>query len=328
MFQDGDVVAMIGDSITCDGRWWVELREQWLARHPAQFCDFRNCGIPGAGAGGALPRYDWDIAPLRPTVALVMFGMNDVWREGYKPPVTVEMLAGRDECLERYLLNMNELVERLIGQGIKVCLLTPTPFDQYASDRPAPNMPGVDDALAICAGMVKGIAVTRRLPVVDLHTPLRHRCAAGDMLISQDRVHPGEHGHMAMAELVCGALLPGAMVDVPPALREASRALHQAEAPLRILAMFRARAQSSLGAHDDDSLRSFLELNREKEPNPWVREQMIECRNLVARQVELEARVTSLREQLASAAGRSLSTKTTRTTRTTTTDTAGFTFLT
>jgi hypothetical protein len=90
-----------------------------------------------------------------------------------------------------------------------------------------------------------------------------------------------------------------AMVDVPPALREASRALHQAEAPLRILAMFRARAQSSLGAHDDDSIRRFLELNREKEPNPWFREQMIECHNLLARQVELEARVTSLRQQLA-----------------------------
>ena len=300
MFQDGDVVAMIGDSITCDGRWWVELREQWLARHPGEFCDFRNCGIPGAGAGGALPRYPWDIAPLRPTVALLMFGMNDVWREGYKPPVTGEMLAGRDECLERYLSNMNELVDRLVGQGIKVCLLTPTPFDQYASDRSAPNMPGVDDALAICAGMVKGIAIARRLPVVDLHTPLRHRCAAGDALISEDRVHPGELGHMAIAELVCGALLSGPMVDVPPALREASRALHQAEAPLRILAMFRARAQSSLGAHDDDSLRRFLELNREKEPNPWFREQMIECHNLLARQVELEARVTSLRQQLAS----------------------------
>ena len=93
------------------------------------------------------------------------------------------------------------------------------------------------------------------------------------------------------------------MVDVPRALREASRALHQAEAPLRILAMFRARAQSLLRAHDDDSLRRFLELNRDNEPNPWVREQMIECRNLLAREVELEARVTSLRQQLASAAG-------------------------
>jgi hypothetical protein len=63
--------------------------------------------------------------------------------------------------------------------------------------------------------------------------------------------------------------------------------------------MFRARAQSSLGAHDDDSLRRFLELNREKEPNLWVREQMIACRNFLARQVDLEAQVTSLRQQLA-----------------------------
>ena len=300
IFHDGDVVAMIGDSITCDGRWWVKLREQWLARHPGQFCDFRNCGLPGAAAGGALPRYSWDIAPLKPTVAVVMFGMNDVGREGYQPPVTGEMLAERDKCLDRYLANMNELVERLIQDGIEVCLLTPTPFDQYASDRPAPNLPGVDDALAICAGMVKGVAVARRLTVVDLHTPLRHRCAASETLISEDRVHPGELGYTAMAELVCAALLPGPAVVVPPAIREACQALHQAEAPLRILAMFRAWAEASLGGRDDDSVRRFLECNREKESNPWVREQMTVCGDLLERQDELEAEVAALRHQLAS----------------------------
>jgi len=42
-----------------------------------------------------------------------------------------------------------------------------------------------------------------------------------------------------------------------------------------------------------------LELNRDKEPNPWVREQMIACRNFLERRAKLEARVTSLRQQLA-----------------------------
>ncbi len=298
MFHDGDVVAMIGDSITFDGRWWVKLQEQWLAAHPGQFCDFRNCGIPGANAGGALPRYSWDIAPLEPTVALVMFGMNDVWLGGYEPPVTGEMQANRAECLERYLSHMNALVERLIQDGIEVCLLTPTPFDQYASDRPAPNLPGADDALALCAGMVKEIAIARRLTVVDLHTPLRYRCAALEMLISEDRVHPSELGHMAMAELVCAALLPGPAVVVPSALREACQALHQAEAPLRIIAMFRACAEASLGGRDDDSVLCFLECHREKEPNPWVREQMIVCGNLLSRQDELQAEAAALRHQL------------------------------
>lgn len=291
---------MIGDSITCDGRWWVKLREQWLAGHPGRFCDFRNCGIPGAKAGGALLRYSWDIAPLKPMVALVMFGMNDVWREGYQPPVTVEMLAERAECLDQYLSNMNELVDRLIQDGIEVCLLTPTPFDQYASDGRAPNLPGVDDALAICAGMVKGIAAARRLTVVDMHTPLRQRCAASESLISGDRVHPGESGYMAMAELVCAALLPGPAVVVPAAIREACQALHQAEAPLRIIAMFRSRAEESLGSRDDDSVRRFLECNREKKSDAWVREQMIMCGDLLPRQDELEAEAAALRQRLAS----------------------------
>ena len=303
MFQDGDVVAMIGDSITCDGRWWVNVREQWLARHPGAFCDFRNCGIPGGGAEGALRRYAWDIAPLRPTVAVVMFGMNDVWREGYRPPITGEMLTGRAECLELFLANMNELVERLVQEGVRVALLTPTPFDQYAPDRPAPNLPGVDDALAICAGMVKGIAAARRLSVVDLHTPLRRRCAAGEMLISEDRVHPGGLGHLAMAELVSATLLPGAPVVVPAELQAASQALHEAEGRQRILAMFRCWAEGVESGRDDDAVRRFLERNGEEDRNPWVLVQKAVCRKWLPRERELAAEVAGRRQQLVRAAG-------------------------
>jgi lysophospholipase L1-like esterase len=298
LFSDSDVVAMIGDSITCDGRWWVKVREQWLARHPGAFCDFRNCGIPGGVAEGALRRYAWDIAPLRPTVALVMFGMNDVWREGYRPPVTEEMLTGRADCLQRFLSNMNDLVERLVQDGVRVVLLTPTPFDQYASDRPAPNLPGVDDALAVCAGMVRGISAVRRLTVVDLHTTLRRRCVAGESLISEDRVHPSDLGHTAMAELVSVALLPGASVVVSPELRAASQALHEAESRQRIIAMFRCWAEGVVGGKDDDAVRRFLERNEEEDQNPWILEQKVMCRRLLPRQEELATEVAVLRQRL------------------------------
>ncbi len=297
-FYDSDVVAMIGDSITCDGRWWVNVREQWLARHPGAYCDFRNCGIPGGGAEGALRRYAWDIAPLKPTVALVMFGMNDVWREGYRPPVTEEMLTGRADCLQRFLSNMNKLVERLVQDGVRVGLLTPTPFDQYTSDRPVPNLPGVDHALAVCAGMVRGIAVARRLTVVDLHTPLRRRCVAGESLISGDRVHPSDLGHTAMAELVSVALLPGASMVVSPELRVASQALHEAESRQRIIAMFRSWAEGAVGGNDDDAVRRFLERSEEEDRNPWVLQQKVICRGLLPRQAELATEVAALRQRL------------------------------
>jgi hypothetical protein len=132
LFRDGDVVAMIGDSITWDGRWWLRLREQGLAR--GLQCAFVNRGIPGGGAEGAVLGYDWDIAPVRATVAMVMFGMNDVWRDAYVPAPTEEMLTGRNAVLQRYLVAMHTLVERLLRDGVRVVLLTPTPFDQYAPE--------------------------------------------------------------------------------------------------------------------------------------------------------------------------------------------------
>jgi len=302
IFRDGDVVAMIGDSITYDGRWWVSLREQLLARRPGVHCDFRNCGIAGGGAEGALRGYNWDIAPHHPTLALVMFGMNDVWRDCYAPSPTEAMLTRRAEALDRFLAASSALVDRLLEDSVRVVLVTPTPFDQYALERPAPNLPGVDDALAVCGGMVRGLAAARRLPVVDLHTPLRRRCAAGEPLVGEDRVHPGDPGHDAMTTLVAAALCPGPTVSVPPAVRAASRALHAAECRLRTPAMFRNWAGDATAGSGDEVILRYLDQNQEKEQNPWVVERMLLCRSLLPRQAELAAEVAALRQRLAEVA--------------------------
>ena len=235
---------------------------------------------------------------MKPTLALLMFGMNDVWRDAYIPMPTEEMLTGRSQALERFLVSMDALVERLLNDRIRVVLLTPTPFDQYAPERPAANFLGADDALAICAGMIRGMAVARRLPVVDLHTPLRRRCAAQAQLVSDDRIHPNDLGHAAMAQLVIAALLPGEPVSVPPALLAASRALHEAECRQRIIAMFRCWADGMEGSSTDDAIRRFIDQNQEKEQNPWTREQMLICRELLPRQTELAAEVNALRQRL------------------------------
>lgn len=302
VFLDGDIVAMVGDSITSDGRWWGSLREQVLARRPSVRCDFRNCGISGGSAEGALRGYVWDIAPHHPSLALVMFGMNDVWRDTYAKAPTAAMLPRRAEALDRFLAASIALVERLQADGARVVLLTPTPFDQYAPERPVPNLPGCDDALAVCGGMVRGIAAARHLPLVDLHTPLRRRCAAGEPLITDDRVHPGDAGHEAMCALVLATLCPGPVVDVPPVVRAASEALREAERRQRTFAMFRSWSGDASEGTGVAAVQHYLDLNQEKEQNPWIREQMLLCRALLPQQAELAAEVAQLRQRLAAVA--------------------------
>ncbi len=298
-FKDGDIIAMIGDSITYNGQWWNNLREQLIVRHPELKCDFRNLGIPGGGAGQAITRYEWDIAPIKPTVAMVMFGMNDVWRDAYISSPTDDMITGRDECLMRFLQNTDALVSRLLNDGIRVVLFTPSPYDQYNESHSAVNLKGVDDALAICGGMVRGIAISRQFKVIDFHTILRRKCDDGMTIIGDDRVHPNDAGYEEMANIVKHEFLCGDDHSVPSDIHSVCQSLLEMEKNLRIIAMFRCCAALSNGGHDDESVISYIANNFDEEKNPWVREHMQVCMELLNNKDDLNRSVESLRQQIA-----------------------------
>jgi lysophospholipase L1-like esterase len=89
-FRAQDRWCAIGDSITHSGSYheWIQL--YWMTRFPTHSLELFNGGISGDTAEGGLRRFLWDILPNRPTVASVMFGMNDVARTLYSdaPPIT------------------------------------------------------------------------------------------------------------------------------------------------------------------------------------------------------------------------------------------------
>ncbi|MEI6501069.1 MAG: GDSL family lipase, partial [Armatimonadota bacterium] len=53
-FQSGDVVALVGDSITHGRKWHRYVYEYYLTRFPDWQVRFVNEGIAGDSAGGAL----------------------------------------------------------------------------------------------------------------------------------------------------------------------------------------------------------------------------------------------------------------------------------
>jgi lysophospholipase L1-like esterase len=294
------VIAMIGDSITADGRWWAALREQLLVHEPDLRCEFRNAGIPGGTVAGALRRYAWDIAPLRANVALVLFGMNDVGRDDYQDPIPDAGARLRQAgALARYRTGMAELVARLQADGVRVVLVTPSPYDEYATGTGTPARVGVDGALAQCARIVYALAAEQQVPVIDLHAPLSRRCAAGEALIDADRVHPTTAGHAAMAEVAWAQIHPRAFGAVPPQMVAASRAVHAAESQLRSLAMFKTWVEESDGVYDDAAVLALLDRSQPGETNPWMIEQMGICRMLLADQEAHRARIELLRRELA-----------------------------
>src|SRR5579872_2491027 len=76
-FKDGDVVVMIGDSIT-EQHLYSNFVEMWtVSRFPKWKLTFRNVGIGGDRSTGGNSRFARDVLIHKPTAMTVDFGMND-----------------------------------------------------------------------------------------------------------------------------------------------------------------------------------------------------------------------------------------------------------
>ena len=207
VFHNHDRWCVIGDSITHSGTYheWIEL--YYLTRLPGAVIDVFNCGISGDRAAGGLQRLKWDILPHQPTIASVMFGMNDVERALYTDmPATPEIQEKRRAAIAHYEENQRALVAALQQAGARVVLITPSIFDETA-DEAAPHQMGVNEALGACADFVRKLAAETGCALVDFYRPMKLFTEAKQTqdpkftMVGPDRIHPGPAGHLAMAYL-------------------------------------------------------------------------------------------------------------------------------
>src|SRR6201992_3668141 len=75
--QEGDTWVMVGDSITAQHLHSNYFEAFCFARFPQRTFCFRNSGVGGDTIPKVLARFDWDVAPWKPTVVSVELGMND-----------------------------------------------------------------------------------------------------------------------------------------------------------------------------------------------------------------------------------------------------------
>jgi lysophospholipase L1-like esterase len=222
-FRDGDRVCFLGDSITKQGGYHEQILLFYATRLPDVRVQMWNCGIAGDTAAGGVKRYDWDVAPYKPTVVSIMMGMNDVGRGYYasdKPDAAI--LARRQQAIERNIANMRKLVDRVTGDGARAILITPSLYDQTGQQE-STCLFGVNDALKACAEGVRQIAKQHadNVEVIEFNPPMaaiNAKWQAKDpafTLIGKDRVHPGAVGHLVMAYLFLKAQgVPGTVADM------------------------------------------------------------------------------------------------------------------
>lgn len=206
-FNDGDRVCFIGDSITHQARYHTQIVLFYTTRFPRMPLTTWNCGFAGDTAGGAVKRYDWDIAAHKPTVATIMLGMNDVNRGLYaagKSGPDVE--KKRQEAIARRNASIERLAEQLTQDGTRVIFITPSLYDQTGNQK-SENLNGVNDALKACAEADRKLAARYGAGLVDFNGPMEAINRAGQAkdpeftIVGPDRVHPGPVGHLVMAYL-------------------------------------------------------------------------------------------------------------------------------
>ena len=89
------------------------FRSFLLRRYPQLTFHFRNSGVGGDTIPKVLARYDWDVAPWKPTVVSVELGMND--KGGF--PV------------DKYIANMGELNDKIKAGNARAVYFTASPIN-------------------------------------------------------------------------------------------------------------------------------------------------------------------------------------------------------
>jgi lysophospholipase L1-like esterase len=208
LFQDGETVCFLGDSITARGSLQTNVSDFYLTRFPERTVQFVNAGRSGDTAKGSLRRLKEDVIDHAPTSVVIMFGMNDVGRGYYTFNPTGAQIQSQKSALERFQASMEEVVARIRTEAgePKLIFLTPTPYDQTA-EMETKNLFGCNDGLGRCGEIVRKLAAANPARVVDLHGPmteLNGKQQESDpkwTIVGPDRVHPGAPGFLMMTYL-------------------------------------------------------------------------------------------------------------------------------
>lgn len=189
VLRDAETIAFLGDSITQQNLYTAFIETFLTSRLPGKDLRFYNFGWGGDTAPGGAGRYARDVAPVKPDLVLVKFGMND---GGY---------TGPDEAIRgRYLAGQEKLADAVAASGAKQVLISPNAVDPHGFH----HLQHYNPSLRLFAEHLAALAQRRGIPFVDFFAPflaVQEKAKAGDPAFTMipDGVHPLEVGHLVMA---------------------------------------------------------------------------------------------------------------------------------
>jgi len=215
--RDGDRVVWLGDSITHHAQYTQYLETFFVTRFPRWELEFRNAGLAGDRAGDVLKRYPDDEFASQADLAVLLLGMNDGGFRRY-----------RDEIGETFRNDLSTLLDRIVGNGARTLLVSPTVYDVEAEWRDQlrdgepvgygdPKLLGYDAVMDRFREIARALSAERNLAFVDVRGPLleqmkKDRIGDASSSLIPDSLHPSPSGHAIMAVTI----LREAFGDFPP----------------------------------------------------------------------------------------------------------------
>jgi len=209
--QEGDFVAVIGDSITEQKQYSVFIEDYLLMCQPAAKLRVMQFGWGGETAGGFKGRMANDCLPLKPTVATTCYGMND---GGYRP--FDENSQGKS-----YRENTKAIVQEFKKAGLRLIVVgspgaVDTDFFRRDPKNPeaAPKAAAMYNAtLAKLRDIAEEVAKAEGVAFANVHNAMFDTMAKAKAKYGKDYnvcggdgFHPGPNGQLLMAYAFLKAL--------------------------------------------------------------------------------------------------------------------------
>ncbi len=199
-FKDGDVVVMIGDSIT-EQHLYSNYVEMWtVTRFPNWKLTFRNVGIGGDRSPGGNGRFGRDVLLHKPTAMTVDFGMNDGGYGGFS-----------DNVFKPYMDGLQGMADKAKAANIRVAWATPQPLDTAEQGPTAltaynQTLERFSDGVKVIAEKNGGLFVDQFHPYLAALDGARSKGPKYDRITGGDAVHPGPPGQALMAASILKGL--------------------------------------------------------------------------------------------------------------------------
>ena len=203
-FQKGDRVTFVGNSITDGGHYHSYIWLYYMTHFPQMRLWMANCGVGGDTAKEILARMDDDVLTKQPTVLTFTFGMNDTGYYEYNGADSADFARRKFEEATQQFALCEEKLKTL--KGVRMVMIGTSPYDQTSTfnndifARKNDNMQHIIAVQKEAAGRNGWEFLDFNEPMVALNMR-QQQIDPAFTIIGDDRIHPDNDGHMAMAYL-------------------------------------------------------------------------------------------------------------------------------